>query len=342
MKFQLNHVALLCSAWVLAGCSTQIKDFASFRQAELEETEVMPTKKQMEQTRVRVIVMRPTDTSSDVKNLNLGSTLASKLESVIAQGGAEIVDRSLAAKMEKEVRLIESTGKGNYKGPEVANYVVSAELMSARICSERKEREEIPSKKGKPQVIPAHTVVMGTVKGVIKVYELPNMKQVVSKEFFGGKSSQTDFRASERSIEQIGRGHYPSAIEEGIGLARHEMLNAFAPKGYVTEKRMHDGKTIFKVMLGKKLGVTPELDVTFMRLRPAEDPMTKQKYNEELVLGEGTVSDQVGEDFSWVVPKSSNLAKDLKRGDIVRVIFKKGVMDSVGGLGGAIKQLQCG
>lgn len=335
----MAHKKTVMTAALLAalttGCmTTTVKDLQAFSPVEMSDADVMPSKKQLAQERIRVIVLKVEDSIPIARQFNLGQTMTAGLESVVGDGGAEVVDRSLAEKLEKEVQLIESTGKAEYSGPEVANYVIKAQISAASGDGSWMPKTKTPKIGPIPSMdIPAHTSVVGKITGNLKIYELPNMRQVATVDLKGTSSTKLGVGQNgivpRYEIDQALKGLMAPSAEDAIKSARTEIQNVFAQKGYVTEKRVKGKEVIFKVLLGKKLGVKPNDKLNFINLRESVDSMTQSKHMEELVVGEGTVSDQITEEYSWVVASDEKTANSIKRGQFAKVKFEKSLLEKV-------------
>ena len=108
------------------------------------------------------------------------------------------------------------------------------------------------------------------------------------------------------------------------------MKNVFAPKGYVTEKRVSDGKpAIFRVSFGAAQGAASENKLKFYTIRKSQNALTGEATYDEIPLGEGKVSDQVSDGSCWVVADKEETAKAIRAGDFVRIFHEKSALEKL-------------
>jgi hypothetical protein len=88
-----------------------------------------------------------------------------------------------------------------------------------------------------------------------------------------------------------------------------------------------DKNVIFKVMVGKAHGASSQDKLTFYTVRKNENRLTKKVEFEEVPLTTGVLSDQITDDYAWIVPDDLNKARQIRLGDFVKVVYKKGLFD---------------
>jgi hypothetical protein len=296
----------------------------SYRPAPLAEADVMPTKGQLERTRVKVVLLPPDDSAvrDNARATGAADVMLRAIEAKVSEGGSEIIDRTLSDKLTKEIDLILFRQKGTYGGPEVANYAVKGVVGNSKYKSEYVAAETVGDKKDKT-TIPAHCDQKVEVASSIRVYELPSLRLVTTIKAAGSATSTTETYCNDSKAPALLR----AAMEDGVHKARHDLKNVFAPKGYVIEKRVSDGKPpIFRVNFGSAQGATSKNKLRFYTIRTSENALTGKTYD-EVRLGEGSVSDQVSDGSCWVLADGEETARAIRLGDYVKVFHEKEFLD---------------
>lgn len=322
MKKQIAVMLLAIAGAGLSGCSTTIKDLGAYRSAPMMEADVMPNKDQLEARRIKVVVFEAED-SSGRRIAQAGSVMTQSLASKVSDGGSEIIDRNLANKLQEEVSLAEAKGVGSYSGPAVADFAIKAVLGSINYGNKFVQASTICDKKGRCNTYPAHCEHSAGMAGTVRVYEIPSLRLVTSINVNGSAYVSTETYCNSSPAE----GLMLKSIENGIHSARTEVQNLFAPKGYVVEKRVNGDKSIFKVMFGTSQGAKSQNSVKIFSLRKNENQLTGKTTVEEIPIATGTISDQVTSEHSWVVVDSADVAKQIRLGDFVKVVYKKGMLE---------------
>ncbi len=318
---------VLLAGFLLHACSTTVTDVGAYREVPMADAEVMPTPEQVRAGRTKVVVLDVDDQSVRGRFPDAGLLKARKLEEVLSEGGTEVVDRSLASRLRQELSLAEVRGESQnvYTGPDVAHFAIRGFLTDVGASSRYTSPSEVCDKKGKCTYIKATCAYSGNASGGIRVYELPSLRQVANFNLKGSTySSEGGYcRNDFNTLGAVMRG----AVEDAVYDNRVELKNLFAPKGYVSEKRILDRRVIFKVMLGRSSGVNPGDRVTFFTLRKKENRLTKKLEYEEQTLTTGVVSDKVADELAWVLPDDLPKAEQIRLGDYARVQYRKGFFD---------------
>lgn len=320
MNKLMTLLSAISVAVMLSGCATTI-DLAKFRDADMKEAEIMPTRAQLSCQRIKIVVFEADESAlGNVRGAGLGLALSNTVEKELSVSGAEIVDRSLAMKLGDELKLAESKGTGNYQGPEVAQFAIRGKVLSAEYGAKYNEASSYTDKKGKTHYTPASYSHTANVSGGIRIYELPNLRLIASVNL-NGNSSYSDPRQG--ADQQIGAKLLRTATESAIQGSSHEIKNLFAPKGYVVEKRADGEKSIFKILMGREQGVKPEDKVVIYSVRKKINALTGVEQIDEIPVAEATVSDQVTSNESWIIPANKEAAALVRLGDFVKVKYAK-------------------
>jgi hypothetical protein len=326
--------AVLIAAAFLSGCTTV--DLSKFHDADLKEAEIMPSKAQLNQQRIKVVVFEADEGHNQyAMNAHLGETFAKALEKEITEAGTEIVDRNLAGKLKDELKLAEVRGSGNYNGPEVANYVVRGKLSSAEPTTTFHEAMNVKGPDGKYYYTPAYYEHVGKVGGIVNIYELPSLRLINTFTVEGTASAQDQANwrnwYANREFDSGGK-LLRDATFAAIKLENHQLKNIFAPKGYVVERRTDGDKSIFKVLMGSGQGVKTGDKVVIYTLRNKHNRLTEKDEIDELPVAIAKVSDQVTDTFSWVAPDDKDASAKVRLGDYVKVQFDQSLASKMNGL----------
>jgi len=271
--------------------------------------------------RTRIVVLPSEEAAGTPGGARLAPRATAAVEQVLSGGGVEIVDRSLAGKLDGELKVAELRGSGAYGGPDVADFVVRVKMGSARAESSYVQPSSYTDKKtGKTTTIPGGWSNTGRSNMTIEVRALPSLKLVNTIQVEGSVSES----------QQPGQGNavamVQSATDRGIQSKRTEVLNIFSPKGYITERRVRKDESIFRVQLGKNTGSKPGDTVEIWR---------QNSYGDEEVVGKGEMSNLVGMEGSWMLVKDQKVANDVRHGDYVKVKHG-GFMDTIRNLSNSL------
>lgn len=338
-----HFAALLAAPLVLAGCAGTKVDLSKYRDADLKEAEVMPSRDQLNAQRTKIVVLASDDNLPAVRGIQVGASLDRTLENELSAAFVEVVDRNLALKLADELRLAESRGSGSYSGPAVAQFAVRAKLTSAEYGATYVKAYEYTDKKGKKHVTPARFDHRAQVVGSISLYELPSLRLVLSMPINGKVDAEDPNTGANPAA---GATLLRAAAEAAVLGSVHELKNVFAPKGYVVERRVDaENRSIFKVTMGRAQGADVGNDATVFSLRRKTNALTGQEHLDEVPVVEARVSDQVAETESWIIPQDKEAAGRVRLGDFVKVKYSKAsarFSPSIGGSAGASGQPAAG
>ncbi len=317
-------VASLALAAALAGCnSTKIDGgAAAWNDATLKDADVVPGNTDPSR-RTRVVVI-PSEDSPSARGAGLAAVASAALETLLGSGGVEVIERKLAGKLEDELKLAEMRGTGSYAGPDVADYAIRVVMGNAGWNSTFIAASQYvnPLTK-KTETIPASYTHSAQSAMSLKIYQLPSLKLVEQMNTTGKVNLTTQQRAAgPGDAIPLMRG----ATDDGIKSKRNDVLNEFAPKGYITDKRVKDKKAIFRVQLGKNTGAKPGDPVEIWTLQKVGSSF------DEVSLGKGRMSDIVGNEGSWILVDDEKVAGRVRKFDYVKVKMGGGFLDSLNNL----------
>lgn len=325
-----HHRRLLLAggiAGLLGGCSsTAPLNPGEWQRVPLPESEAKPATGALAGTRRTRVVVFPTAESATARGVGLHLVAASTLESLLGKGGVEVVDRTLAAKLDEEIKLVEVRGSGTYGGPDVADFALKVVMGHAGWSNRFIEASEFKDKKGQVVRTPASHTHEASSKMTVRIYEIPSLRLVQEVGVDGSfKSDGNKTAASANDAGALMR----AATERGLVARRAEVLNEFAAKGYVTERRTKGDDSIFRVMLGKASGAKAGDEVKIFSLKRNENPITKQVTFDEVMVANGRFTEVVGDSESWVRVSDAKQAGGVRLGDVAKMTHSVGFLERV-------------
>lgn len=311
----------------LGGCATGAKTKGAvqgMQDVPLEDAPVMPTKLQIERamagSRTRVVVMQPEEVVAS-RGAGLPAVAIATLEQMLGRG-VEIVDRNVAGRLDAELKRAEMMGGGSapaYSGGDVADFAISVVMGAATWTSQEVAASQyIDKKTGKPVITPRSFTHGARSSMTVRVFEMPSLRLVSSIPM---DSSVTVSGQPSPNTQAQGMELMRRATENAINENRGPVLNDFAPRGYATERRVKGDLSYFRTTLGKRTGAKIEQDIEIVRLQTSVDPLTKKRSVNEAIIAKGVVSDDIGDDHSYVAVKDAKEAARVRKGDVVRTKF---------------------
>lgn len=315
MKFLL----LLSLIITLSSCSSyKISNFEKYKQVKTADaTEISkPVKKS--------VVVLPLDDSGEysIKN-EIGKTISNFIESeIIARKYAKATDRSVMKKLKDEITLHEmSTETTSIKGPTPADYAISGKITYAGFYqSTGIDPIALGLKIATKDNNSTATVTKNNVKieGIAKLIKLPEMESVKEITFAENAS-----RTQPASDAKNAKGASILVENDALAMKRSmmravdkilpEFMKVLQPYGTVIDKMFFEGNAIYKINIGLQDGISIGNKVSIERI----DQENNSKKN--LNLKSVYISNQIGEDFAWLVVKEKEEVNRLKIGDIAVV-----------------------
>jgi hypothetical protein len=312
----------------LTACASapKAKDAASYVAAPLADAEVMPLFNE-ERESTKVVVVDGLDGGNALaRQAQLGKLLSKSVEQALVGRSFEIVDDALAPSLDDALRKAEAMNTGGgvtYSGPKVAKYAIKPAVMNSTYSAVFKNAQApvMPTLLGKLAAAATTTGFehSANVSVVVRVYELPSLRQVggVDAE---GSASLTDARQS--ANPNTGMALLTEAADDAIRSVTPELLNLFANKGYVVQRRIHNESkaSAFQISMGRGDGIKPGDRVELFNLRPNDNPMLKSApAHEEIPVGTGTVTEmQFTDGSAWIVLDDDADVPKVHRGDLVK------------------------
>lgn len=330
-----KHLSLIIAVGLLTGClgGSNIKDPMAFNKQSLVKASIMPTKAQLSGAKTRVIVFGVDDNDVTLaKKAKIGVAISNKIENILSDTGVEIVDRKLAAKLKKEINLAEIKGNHGYKGPEVADFSVTGKIVSTNFTQQYIPASSWVDTKKVTHQVPARCKYIVELEGTLKIHALPalsvvdtiiikdtetqvqNLTGTSYRRYSRNKSCPTYNSTQTNSLAS-------SAALDAVKSSKNDLKNNFSPRGYVTEYRAKEDKHIIKITIGKLAGIKEGQDVEIIQSFTNEDQLTGKTNTEERKLTEGSVSNQVGQKYAWIVIDEPKKANRIRLGDVVKVRY---------------------
>ncbi|WPC74316.1 hypothetical protein [Vibrio porteresiae] len=312
--FKQTAVALGVVA-LLSGCVTVDKVCTPDTTVPLTNSDV-PTKTS---TSSKVIVL-PVDVDfKDPAVKRIQGTMLDAIEGQVVETGTVLVDRKIAKKLTSEIKLAEQSGRYNSKGVAIADYAVVTQLTSSDLSYKFEKAYSYKDKKGKVHHVPSKCKFEADVKGVMKVYSLPDMQLVKRVELKGDDNLSTETGNSRCPINNATYISMAVKASEEAVKESHELQEMLAASAPVQELRQCEVGSMVRIGVGSKRNVTPKADIVF------SSQMKSDAGIETFEIGKGYVvnnaSDAVKPDYSWV-SIDEDLAQKIKKGDSAKLKFE--------------------
>ncbi|MCA2017279.1 hypothetical protein LDJ79_14240 [Vibrio tritonius] len=300
---------------LLSGCITVDKVCTPDTTVPLTNSDV-PTKTSASS---KVIVLPVGVDFKDPAVKRIQATMLNALEGQVVATGTTLVDRKIANKLKSEIKLAEQSGRYNSKGVPIADYAVITQINSSELGKRFEEASSWKDKKGKWHKIPAKCYFEADVKGVMKVYSLPDMQLVKRVDLKGDENRSTETRNSRCPINNASYTSMAVAAAEEAVKESHELQEMLAASAPVQELRQCEVGSMVRIGVGSKRNVTPKADIVF------SSQMKSDAGIETFEIGKGYVvnnaSDAVKPDYSWV-SIDEDLAQKIKKGDSAKLKFE--------------------
>ncbi len=336
MKQMILLISIIAAS-LLGGCSnTTIKDLSSWKNVAMQRSISAYNTKALLATgdRIKIVVDKFVEPENQsVRQLaslaNLSNVMAAVSEKYLTKAGVEVIDRKDAKRLLKEIRLAEAKGKaGRYKGPQVVQYALVGYVDGIDTSSKFTERKCSGGKCSSPTCTYTANIV-----GKIRIYTVPELRMVKSIALKDDATRYEETRTD--TCMSRGAASYTTVIrdvgEQAVKGARIKFQNFFAPKAYVSNMRMKDGKYIIKINIGKNRNLEEGTVIKVFTTRLEKDGITGEEREEKMEIAAGKVTNQIGQDYAWVILDEPELASRIRIGFFVKAYFEKNGFEQVGG-----------
>ncbi|MES2961804.1 MAG: hypothetical protein V4694_05415 [Pseudomonadota bacterium] len=297
MKFgYLTLLLLICSC---ATPDSRIKNFSKYQKEFLPKNKFANEQEIIEGKTLKIVVLAFDENKNTAAiQDDLGNSIANNVENILSKNHlGEIVDRKAVSKLRNEIALAELKKTGSYKGPLVADYVISGTILEdSSYVNERSGRR------------------FSTVAGILKIYQMPSLSIVGSAEFSAKKSSPK--QSSKTEGVRI-------ATEYAITDIETKIKNFFTKKSYILEKRSFQNHSIFKISSGSNDGLKQGDKFEIISQSEDENAITNQMEKESIVIGTGVVSNLINPKTSWVLIDDSEKCDLIRLGDEVTMQYTR-------------------
>jgi len=327
---QLIKIALTIITFLsLSGCGTAI-ELSKFTPVSIVKSPNAPSKKMLEKYEASKVIITDLDNNS-IKlavESSLGKSMSSALNSKLADSTSiQIVKRIDSVSLTQEIKAKELAMQTGVDVGEV-DYIISGSISNVTYDYSFAPGYTLEIA-GKKIPMPPKWNYKACVSGDIKIYSLPNLKVKKSIPFNECSSSSTD-ATTYRYPKIKDYGLVRQAGEEGIDSASYEVKNFFVKKGYIYEmRRDDDGNTILKTSLGKKDGAKEGLKVEIFTIKDIKNPLTEETVKEEVKIGDGVVTNQIGNSFSWIKIENLNSGESIMIGDFIKIQYQESILSKV-------------
>jgi len=314
----------------LSGCGAEL-NIPEYSKAPLAKTLHMPSKSEIQGSKVKVIMMPIDNNEINVaQRAKLGNSMISKINTELAEGqSVQIVKRvkksSYSQLLEKEVAASElSKELGTDVGQ--ADFIITGQISNATYEHSFTEgyNYECKDSDGNKRTCYASPRMSyeSCVEGNIKVFQLPSLREAFSNPFNECSNTSTEVRSS-RDVARENNGLVREAGLKAADSATYPLRNFFAVKGYIYELRKKDNTMILKTTLGRKRGAKKGESVKIYSLIDDTNSLTGTTTTEAINIGEGTISNQITANSSWIIVDKMFNNYTPKAGDYIKIISEE-------------------
>ncbi len=316
-------IVTLGAALLFSGCSSTIGNLQEYAPSPLRKTEFMPSKEELRQAKTKVMLVRLNNGGSEVaKRADLAQVLNASLVSMLSSDGSvELIDRSVDARLDEEIKLHEFSGesRNNKSILRLASYALKGDIAGATFASRYIKARVWYDKKGKAHRTPAYFVYSARVDGVLSVYEIPSMRLLKSFEFHGSSSYTKESRYRERFnaelVQQAGRN--------AMSTVQTKLKRFFAPKGYILYKRVREDEAIYEVSLGQADGLHEGDEVRIYRKERFHNPLSNEEQVREIAIASGNVSEIIHPHSAWIILDEVHAGYEIRLGDYIKKRYSR-------------------
>ena len=321
--------------FILSSCSNNIKHFSDFKKAPILKSEFLDIEEVKQGGKVRVVVF-PFDEGDNAlaKRLDLGKSLAVTLETILVQSKQVIVkDRKAFKDLEKEISLIEINQPNSYEGIKEADYAIRGEISNSGFTHQFVSASSYFD--GKNYIsIPAKNIYSSNFQGSIKIYKLPSLEvqalielsdtekrseNAITKGFlFNKKVDQSSIKTSD---DVLVRNAAIESIEKKKSALKNMLSNL--RKAYIIDKKSLGKKNVFKISLGNLDAIKKGQKLNIFSKSKNSNLLTGEEEVEERMLGTAKISNIISDKYAWIRVKDKKIAKQIKLGDRVQIIYKR-------------------
>lgn len=346
-----NVLTLMILASFAFSCSPTIENFDKFKTQPLEAGKYLPKKESLKKNKIVVAILDfDTTNSQNANTLGLGGIISSKIENILVKNrNIQILDKKMASRLKEYIRDGNfKTMQNNLPGNISLDYIISGSFNKAEVskryvntlpanivggilinstdCRGSKSCEtgrNIGNVMNVADAVinPGYWIYEGEVSGNIKIYDASSMLLLESIAF--GGSSEMAENASLLGGNNGKNGNAAAvikyALDESLITFKNRLHNIFLYNGYILEKRVYDGKTIFRINLGSNDGLVMGDKFKIYSIENNYNPITDENTTEEVEIGTGVVSNIISRDNAWVIIDDKETIDKIRLGNIVKI-----------------------
>ncbi len=306
---------------VFTGCGTKVK-LGEYSKSSMVKSKNLPSADKLKATKSKVLITKFEVVSNRIAtNANLGVVAASAVSNQLAKtNSVDVIKRETNyIDLKKEVEAAELSRELNIDTGS-AEFLITGKVTGASFAHQFIQGRSWRDKNGKLHKSPNKFRYRGCSSGTIGFYKLPSMQNVKSVPFSrcstNSENTQGNYGAKKRDD-----GLVQNSIQSAIRSISKSLKSQFTKKGYILEKRVDGKKTIFLTTLGKDVGAKESLDVYIYSSRASVNPISGEKMEQSIKIGEGEISNQISADSSWVVLEELDDGEEMKIGDFIKINY---------------------
>ena len=322
-KLLLSSISSLI---ILTGCGSSI-NLNKYSPTNAPKAQAMPSKAQLAGKKANVIVMDAGNNNIAIaKKAEAGNTIGTKINGALAASNeVNIIQRLKSTNLEDEVKRAELAKTLGTKG---VNYIIGGKIANATYNWTFHEESRWTDKKGRVHITPPSISYESCISGNIKVLSLPNLNIVKTIPIDACVHDSEDARSPSQA-RRYDASLVRRAAMEAADDATYPLKNFFAPKGYIEEIRRNGDDLIAEVTIGTKNGLKTGQDVVFYTLKTITNKLSGKSHKEAVKTGEGTVSNQIGNDYAWIIVNNIEDGATLHIGDYIKPVSKEGFFTKI-------------
>ncbi|MED5523656.1 MAG: hypothetical protein VX447_02710 [Pseudomonadota bacterium] len=323
MSKKLNlGVLIALSAIGLNGCKTLYPKPSEGQLVNLVQAPLAPTANELRaqiKGYGRKIIIEPVETTE--KSYQLYSNLINdNLKQLLMSSGNTVVERGLSKKFLAELKAAEARGVYKENGPIIADTAITVKLASLGYSGEFYESSTWKDKDGKSHRDPAYCKFESQAKLFVHVYKIPSMEMVNKYDYDGEESTRIEMNSSRCPINKgTLDGLYRAAISSALKSGTATTMNDLAPSAYIVERRDLGNESLYRVTINGAKGAHAGGKVRFYRKEKNVNPITKDVRVDELLIGEGEITDSIDATGAYVLVKDKAIIDKLMIGDVVKL-----------------------
>lgn len=318
----------------ITNCSSKI-NLSQFSPYTLQKTKYMPTKEELKAyTKTKIIIANIDDKNINIaKRANLGKTIEISLGSILSTSKTvhvlKRIQESSFQKMIKEEIKIAEIGKETGDDVGQADYIITGKLSNTSYTNSYIPGyyyTKVVNGVKKELYQPSKTIYESCVQGNIRVLKLPTLDEKLS-EPFNECSTKTNYNRLFVNTKTRDDALVRSAGARASKKVSYALQNFFSKKGYIYEAKIKDDKIILKTTLGTDFGAKQDSNVEIFTIEKSYNQLTNKTSKIEVLIGSGTISNQINNDFSWIIVDDIKDTKSIHIGDYIKIIYGAGFWD---------------